>query len=404
MASWARPQGPARAGATVRTRELGIEIGVGTPGLLNAITDVAGVAVGHATLIEGHGPLVVGGGPIRTGVTVIKPHAGIPAEEPLFAGFHSLNGNGEVTGLLWLKESGQLTSPIGLTNSHSVGVVRDTLAAIESEERQPGHLFWSLPVVGETWDGMLNDINGFHVKADHVRQAYEAASGGPVAEGSVGGGTGMICYQFKGGIGTSSRVLPAEIGAYTVGVLVQTNFGARDDYVVNGAPVGRHLNEDVIPLPAPPEYAEHPPAGSFAPPTGAGSIVGVVATDAPLLPHQCDRLAQRVGLGVARTGNSGDHWSGDIFVAFSTANRLPGSNVTWRAPLTSQVNVLSNNYMDPFFDAVVEATQEAILNAQLAAKTMVGRDRVTAYRLDAERLVHVLRKYDRMKFANPKRR
>jgi len=233
----------------VRTRELGIEIGVGTPGLLNAITDVAGVAVGHATLIEGHGPLVVGEGPIRTGVTVIKPHAGIPAEEPLFAGFHSLNGNGEVTGLLWLKESGQLTSPIGLTNSHSVGVVRDTLAAIESEERQPGHLFWSLPVVGETWDGMLNDINGFHVKADHVRQAYEAASGGPVAEGSVGGGTGMICYQFKGGIGTSSRVLPAEIGAYTVGVLVQTNFGARDDYVVNGAPVGRHLNEDVIPLP-----------------------------------------------------------------------------------------------------------------------------------------------------------
>jgi len=383
----------------VRARELGIVIGSGIPGPLNAITDVSGVAVGHATIIEGSGPLVVGKGPVRTGVTVIKPHEGVPAEEPVFAGFHSLNGNGEVTGLQWIKESGQLTSPIGLTNSHSVGVVRDTLAAIDCEERQPGHLYWSLPVAGETWDGVLNDINGFHVKAEHVRRAYQAASSGPVAEGSVGGGTGMICYDFKAGIGTSSRVLPPQMGGYTVGVLVQANFGSRNDYLVNGAPVGRHLNADVVPLPAPPEYAKQSPAGSFTPLPAAGSIVGIVATDAALLPHQCDRLAQRVGLGVSRTGNSGDHWSGDIFVAFSTANRLPGSGVTWPAPLTSQVQVLSNNFIDPLFDSVVEATQEAILNAQLAAETMVGRDGVTAYALDPERLVAVLQKYDRLRSA-----
>ena len=253
-------------------------------------------------------------------------------------------------------------------------------------------------MAGETWDGVLNDINGFHVKPDHVRQAYRAATGGPVAEGSVGGGTGMICYLFKGGIGTASRVLPSEMGGYTVGVLVQANFGWRNDYIVNGAPVGQHLNGDVIPLPAPPEYNEHPAAGSFTPLPGAGSIVGIAATDAPLLPHQCDRLAQRVGLGVCRTGNSGDHWSGDIFVAFSTAQRLPGSNMTWPAPLTSNVKVLSNNFIDPLFDAVVEATQEAILNAQLGAETMVGRDGVTAHALDPERLVDVLTRYGRLSY------
>jgi D-aminopeptidase len=380
----------------MRARELGIRIGVAAPGPLNAITDVAGVAVGHTTIIAGEGPLVVGEGPVRTGVTVIKPHEGNLGEEPLFAGFHSLNGNGEVTGLQWVKESGQLTSAIGLTNSHSVGVVRDTLAALDCESRRPGHLYWSLPVAGETWDGILNDINGFHVKPEHVRQAWEGARGGPVAEGSVGGGTGMVCYMFKGGIGTASRVLPPEMGGYTVGVLVQANFGTREDYLVNGAPVGRELNADVIPLPAPPECELNPPAGSFVPLPGAGSIVGIAATDAPLLPHQCDRLAQRVGLGVSRTGNSGDHWSGDIFVAFSTANRLPGTGLTWPAPLTSQVKVLSNNYVDPLFDAVVEATQEAILSAQLAAGTMVGRDGVTVHALDPERLVEVLRRYRRM--------
>jgi D-aminopeptidase len=386
----------AKRSSPARARDLGIRIGVGTPGEFNAITDVTGVTVGHATIIEGEGPLVVGKGPIRTGVTVIRPHNGHPAEEPIFAGFHTLNGNGEVTGLQWIKESGQLTSAIGLTNSHSVGVVRDTLAAIDCESRQPDHLYWSLPVAGETWDGVLNDINGFHVKPEHVRRAYAAARGGQVAEGSVGGGTGMICYMFKGGIGTASRVLPREMGGYTVGVLVQANFGTRDDYIVNGAPVGRVLNGDVVPLPAPPECDVHPPAGAFTPLPGAGSIVGIAATDAPLLPHQCDRLAQRVGLGVSRTGNSGDHWSGDIFVAFSTANRLPGSNMTWQAPLTTQVRVLSNNFVDPLFDAVVEATQEAILNAQLAAGTMVGRDGVTVHGLDPAALVDVLTRYDRM--------
>jgi D-aminopeptidase len=383
----------------VRARDLGIEIGLGVPGPLNAITDVAGVSVGHTTIIEGEGPLVVGKGPVRTGVTVIRPHDGVPAEEPLFAGFHSLNGNGEVTGLQWVRQSGQLTSAIGLTNSHSVGVVRDALAAIDCESRQPDHLYWSLPVAGETWDGVLNDINGFHVRPEHVRAAFAAARGGPVAEGSVGGGTGMICYLFKGGIGTASRVLPPEMGGYTIGVLVQANFGWREDYIVNGAPVGRVLNGEVIPLPAPPEFNVHPAAGSFAPLPGAGSIVGIAATDAPLLPHQCDALAQRVGLGVSRTGNSGDHWSGDIFVAFSTANRLPGSGMTWQAPLTTQIKVLSNNYVDPLYDSVVEATQEAILNALLAAETMVGRDGVTAHALDPERLVAVLKQYHRLKSA-----
>jgi D-aminopeptidase len=381
----------------VRARELGIRIGFGTPGTHNAITDVAGVRVGHSTIIEGEGPLVVGKGPIRTGVTVIRPHEGNLAEEPLFAGCHSLNGNGEVTGLLWLKQSGQLTSPIGITNSHSVGVVRDTLAVVDARERHPGHLYWSLPVAGETWDGMLNDINGFHVKPEHVHAANRTARDGPVDEGNVGGGTGMVCYMFKGGIGTSSRVLPSETGGYTVGVLVQANFGSRRDFIVNGAPVGQLINEELVPPPLPPEYEQHPPAGSFTP-SGGGSIVGIAATDAPLLPHQCDSLAQRVGLGVSRTGNSGDHWSGDIFVAFSTANRLPGSNMTWQAPLTTQVQVLSNNFMDPLYDAVVEATQEAILNAQLAAQTMVGRDGVTAHALDPERLVSVLRKYERLRF------
>ena len=261
----------------MRARELGIHIGRGLPGAMNAITDVAGVAVGHTTLIEGDGPLVVGRGPVRTGVTIVKPHEGVVAEEPVFAGFHTLNGNGEVTGLQWIRQSGQLTSAIGLTNSHSVGMVRDTLAAIDCKSRRPGHLYWSLPVAGETWDGVLNDINGQHVKPEHVRARYESAGTGPVAEGSVGGGTGMICYVFKGGIGTASRVLPSEMGGYTVGVLVQANFGWRDDYVVNGAPVGRVLNGDVIPLPDPPEFVDIRWPARWSMP-GAGSIVGIAAT------------------------------------------------------------------------------------------------------------------------------
>ena len=331
---------------------------------------------------------------------MIRPHDGVLGEEPLFAGYHSMNGNGELTGMHWLEESGQLSSPIALTNSHSVGVVRDTLAAIECEERQPRHLFWSLPVVGETWDGCLNDIQGFHVKPEHVRAAYDDARDGPVLEGSVGGGTGMIAFMFKGGIGSSSRVLAEAEGSFTVGVLVQANYGERHEYTVNGAPVGQVVNEEVTPLPSLPELEGVAMAGQHRAPPGAGSIIGIAATDAPLLPHQCRALAQRIGVGVAQTGNIGDHWSGDIFLAFSTANRgMPGVNYTWPAGLVSGVTMLANNHIDALFNAVAEATQEAILNAMLASETMVGRDGVTAHALEPDLLTHVLRAYHRRREA-----
>ncbi len=369
-----------------RARDLGIKIGTGRPGPHNAITDVAGVRVGHATLIEGEGPLVVGSGPIRTGVTVIVPHDGDVWQEPLFAGCYRLNGNGEVTGLEWVRESGMLTSAIGLTNTHSVGVVRDAFVAQAIAQHEAGQSFWSLPVVGETWDGVLNDINGLHVRPEHVEQAFEAASGGPVAEGNVGGGTGMICHGFKGGIGTASRMVSLETESYTVGVLVQANYGRRERLRVNGVPVGEAIPTWEVPLPqAPPAVRE-----------GSGSIIVVVATDAPLLPTQCERLAQRAGLGIARTGGVGEHWSGDLFVAFSTANRgLAASEYGSASPLTMSVTMLSNTYITPLFDAVVEATEEAILNALLGAETMVGRDGITAYALHPDRLVDVMRRYDR---------
>src|SRR5580700_2933914 len=306
----------------MRAREAGIVIGEGTPGPNNAITDVAGVRVGHTTLIEGDGRLEVGRGPVRTGVTVILP-PGRLWSEPLFAGAHRLNGNGELTGLEWVRESGMLTTAIALTNTHSVGVVRDALIAHELQERgpQPGY-WWSLPVVGETWDGMLNDINGFHVKPAHVHEAIAKAGAGRVPEGSVGSGTGMICHGFKGGIGTASRVRPAEEGGYTVGVLVQANHGRRERFAVNGAPVGRELGPGEIPLPGEnPLSAELPLPGAAPLPEGSGSIIVIVATDAPLLPMQCARLAQRAGLGVARTGGVGEHSSGDLFFCFATGNR-----------------------------------------------------------------------------------
>ena len=296
----------------MRARDLGIAIGEGTPGPLDAITDVPGVRVGHTTLIDGDGPLVVGRGPVRTGVTVVVPHDGTVGEEPLFAGSHTLNGNGELTGLEWIRESGMLTSPIALTNTHSVGVVRDSLIAAEARERPTGSVYWSLPVVGETWDGALNDINGFHVKPDHVGRALASASSGPVPEGAVGGGTGMICHDFKGGIGTASRVLRERNGGFTMGVLVQANHGRRRRLAVNGAPVGMVIDAATVPEP---DYPDEPPSA------GGTSIIVIVATDAPLLPTQCTRLAQRAGLGIARTGGVGEHSSGDIFLAFSTANR-----------------------------------------------------------------------------------
>ncbi len=368
----------------MRARDLGIAIGRGRPGPKNAITDVAGVKVGHTTLIAGSGPLRVGSGPVRTGVTVLIPHQGNVWEEPLFAGCHRLNGNGELTGLEWIRESGMLMSPIGLTNTHSVGVVRDALIASEVKERAPGKLFWGLPVVGETWDGILNDVNGFHVKADHVAQALAVASEGPVPEGNMGSGTGMICHGFKGGIGTASRVVEQSSGGYTVGVLVQANHGRRERLQVNGVPVGEIISPAEVPLPAPPEMPQY----------GAGSIIVVVATDAPLLPSQCARLAQRAGLGIARVGGVGEHWSGDLFLAFSTANHgIPASDLGSETALTLDLKMLSNTYINALFDAVVESTEEAIINALLAAENMVGRDDVTAHRLDPQRLVAIMEQY-----------
>jgi D-aminopeptidase len=367
-----------------RAREAGILIGTGTPGPNNAITDVTGVRVGHTTLIEGEGPLRVGRGPVRTGVTVILPPETI-WDQPLFAGCHRLNGNGELTGLEWVRESGLLTSPVALTNTHSVGVVRDALIAHQVSARGPdaGH-FWALPVVGETWDGMLNDLNGFHVQPTHVRHAVTAADGGPVVEGSVGSGTGMICHGFKGGIGTSSRVLDEPGGGYTVGVLVQANHGRRERLSVNGAPVGRALTPERVPLPEDPDKA----LGD----EGAGSIIVIVATDAPLLPMQCSRLAQRAGLGVARTGGVGEHTSGDLFLCFATGNRgMTAGELGHEEPLTVQLTMLTDAYITPLFDAVVEATEEAIVGALLAAGTMVGRDGITAHGLGAELLAATLR-------------
>ena len=326
----------------MRARELGVSIGDGTPGPLNAITDVRGVRVGHVTLIEGE--------EVRTGVTVVLPPEGVH-----FAGSHCLNGNGELTGLAWVKESGLLTTPIGLTNTHSVGVVRDALCAAAKDGAD-----WSLPVVGETWDGLLNDINGFHVKAEHVFEALDSASDGPVGEGNVGGGTGMICHGFKGGIGTASRVADG----YTVAVLLQANHGRRGRLQVNGVPVGRALGPDRVPLPP------RPPAG--------GSIIVLVATDAPLLPHQCERLAQRAALGVGRTGGAGENSSGDFVLAFATGNAALAEGGE-----TISVAMLANERIDGLFYAAIEATEEAIVNALLAAETMTGKGG-TVHRLDPE--------------------
>jgi D-aminopeptidase len=363
----------------VRGRDLGISVGRGQPGPHNAITDVRGVRVGFATLVSGDGPLSVGSGPVRTGVTVVVPHDGNIWEEPLFAGAHRLNGNGELTGLEWVRESGMLMSLIGLTNTHSVGVVRDALVSVDARERtDPGQPFWALPVVGETWDGVLNDVNGMHVKPEHVLAAYEAASGGPVAEGNVGSGTGMICHEFKGGIGTSSRVVEPASGEYTVGVLVQANHGRRERMAINGAPVGRALTLEDFPAPDP-----------AAP--GAGSIIVIVATDAPLLPGQCERVARRAAFGIARTGGVGEHWSGDLLLAFSTANRgMPASAMGAETPLTVSLQMLADAHINALFDAAIEATEEAILNALLAAETMTGRDGLTALAIDPDRLLSVL--------------
>jgi D-aminopeptidase len=359
-------------------RSLGIAIGTLPTGEHNAITEVSGVRVGHTTLIEGD--------LVRTGVTMVVPHDGNVWSDPVYAGHHRLNGNGEMTGLPWLEEAGLLHSPVGLTNTHSVGVVRDALVALEVDELPKGVDTWALPVVAETWDGDLNDVDGFHVTAEHAKAAYRNARTGPVDEGAVGGGTGMVCHEFKAGIGTSSRTIAYQAGEWagewTVGVLVQANYGRRERFSVNGVPVGLEIGTDVI-----------PGVASKTPP-GSGSIIGIVATDAPLLPLQCRRLAQRCSLGVARMGGVGENSSGDLFLAFSNGNRgmgLLGDD----APVTTTVRTIGNAHLNPLFDAVVEATEEAILNSILAADTMTGKTGTTAHALDHDLLLAALEKYGR---------
>ncbi|GIU97002.1 MAG: D-aminopeptidase [Actinomycetota bacterium] len=368
-----------------RLRDLGLSIGTLPVGPLNAITDVAGVRVGMTTLIEGDGALRVGHGPVRTGVTVIVPHEAI-GTEAVFAGCHRLNGNGELTGLEWVRESGQLSTPIAITNTHSVGVVRDALVAHEIARRDDASSYWSLPVVGETYDGALNDINGMHVRPEHVQAALERAVGGPVPEGNVGGGTGMICFEFKGGTGTASRV----VDGWIVGVLVQANFGERERLAIDGVPVGRELGRERIPSAWDQEAALRESRSV----PGGGSIIAVCATDAPLLPHQLERLAQRIGLGVARTGGAGGHSSGDLFLAFSTATRLPSAKMEESAGVRA-VDMLADGAITALFWGAIEATEEAVANALVAAETMTGRDGITAYALPHDELVAIWRRHGR---------
>jgi D-aminopeptidase len=366
----------------MRARELGIRVGDLSPGPLDAITDVDGVRVGHSTIVRGEGPLTLGEGPVRTGVTVVCPREGLTRDEPVFAGSHTFNGNGEMTGLEWIREAGTLATPVAITNTHSVGVVRDALVRAEMEARTDEEDYWSLPVVAETYDGTLNDINGQHVTTEHVFEALASASDGPVEEGSVGGGTGMICHEFKGGIGTSSRRLPEEQGGWTVGALVQANYGRRSLLRVDGAPVGRMLGTEIVPSPYEDEEETQPP--------GTGSIIVVLATDAPLLPTQCDRIARRAGIGLGRMGGGLDNGSGDIFFAFATGNRgIPRAGLP-TPPVTVPLKMVTNAYTSPLFQAAAEATEEAILNALLAAGDMTGRDSITAHGLTPELLLGAL--------------
>jgi D-aminopeptidase len=366
-----------------RVRDLGISLGRLAPGPWNAITDVPGLRVGHSTLISGDGPLVVGQGPVRTGVTAIIPHEGNMARDPLFAASHVLNGDGEMTGLIWVEECGMLTTPIAITNTHSVGVVRDAIIAYDVARHGGARdaVRWSLPVVAETYDGLLSDINGMHVKPEHVFAAFDGAASGPVAEGCVGGGTGMICHGFKGGIGTSSRVLVEADGGWTVGVLVQANYGSRAFLRVDGVPVGREIPSSAIPSP----WDSH---------DDTGSIIVIVATNAPIIAGQCRRMAQRATLGIARMGGLGSNGSGDIFLAFSTANRGMYDARPLKEPIA--VFMLQHDAMTPLFEAVADCTEEAILNAMCMATTTTGANGRTAHAIPLDRLVEVMRKYGRL--------
>jgi D-aminopeptidase len=379
--------------AKPRARDLGISAKIGgTPGTIDAITDVAGVEVGHTTLISGSGKLVVGQGPVRTGVTVIHPR-GKTNPDPVMSAWFTLNGNGEMTGTTWVQESGFLEGPIAITNTHSVGVVRD--AVLEWQVKRPGLQPWGLPVVAETFDGFLNDINGFHVKPQHVLSALDGAKGGPVQEGAVGGGTGMVCHGFKGGMGTASRKLDANSHGYTVGVLVQCNYGQRRELRVAGVPVGEEI-PDLTRCIASPSLRPNlprcssPSNDSDTRQDGAGSIIIVVATDAPLLPHQLKRLVTRASLGVGRMGGKGENGSGDIFIAFSTANAHAATDTG-----VAHVSMVPNADMNPLFYATVQATEEAILNALLAAETMTGADDSRVYALPVDRLLTAMKKYGR---------
>jgi D-aminopeptidase len=363
-----------------RARDLGVPFD-GTPGKLNAITDVAGVEVGHTTLISGEGKLQVGKGPVRTGVTAVLPRGKKSMNDSVFAGWFSQNGNGEMTGTTWVEESGFLEGPVMITNTHSVGVVRDAVIQwrVAHGQPDPTGYWWSLPVVAETWDGWLNDINGFHVKPEHAFHAIDSAQGGTVEEGSVGGGTGMVCNGFKGGIGTASRKLEAKDGAYTVGVLVQCNYGSRQNLRIAGIPVGREISSEDPYAYQPSEISER------------GSIIVVVATDAPILSHQLKRLARRVSLGLGRNGSISGDGSGDIFIAFSTANQRAdgGKSVV-------DLKFLPNDALDPIFAATVQATEEAIVNAMIAAPTMTGIENHKVTGLPHDKLRDVLKKYNRL--------
>jgi len=350
--------------AALRGRDLGIPFDFGRPGPNNAITDVPGVQVGHATIIEGEA--------IRTGVTAVLPRGnGDDAMRPCFSGVFSLNGNGEMTGTAWIEESGMLEGPVLITNTSSVGVVRDAVVGYAARKWQKFGDPWSLPVVAETWDGRLNDIGGMHVKPHHAVAAIESAASGPVAEGNVGGGTGMVAFEFKGGIGTSSRVLTEADGGYTIGVLVQANFGLRHQLRVAGLPVGQELRDNLV-------YSKE-----------TGSIIIVVATNAPLLPHQVKRLARRAALGLARTGSVAGNGSGDLFIAFSTASTGEG-----KGPVT--VSMLPNDMAGPLFEATVGATEEAIVNALVAARTMTGKEGRTVHAIPHDRLREILERHGRL--------
>jgi len=369
-----------KTGPKPRARDLGVPFD-GTPGTLDAITDVPGVTVGHTTLISGEGKLQVGKGPIRTGVTAVLPRGLDSMDNSVFAGWFSQNGNGEMTGTTWVEESGFLEGPIMITNTHSVGVVRDAVIQwrVAHGKPDPTGYWWSLPVVAETWDGWLNDINGFHVRPEHAFRAIDSAKSGPVEEGNVGGGTGMVCNEFKGGIGTSSRKVTTKIGDHTVGVLVQCNYGSRPNLRIPGVPVGREIPEDRAYASAP--FSE----------LDRGSIIVIVATDAPLLAHQLKRLARRVSLGLGRDGSISGNGSGDIFIAFSTANSGAGAG-----DRIASLQMLPNEMIEPVFAATVQATEEAVINAMVAADTMTGIDNHKVVALPHERLRDVLKKYNRL--------